>query len=62
MKLKFEINNPCEPNAGISPFSEILTVEVESGDPGGYPGEFCDAMKQFLTDWYDGADVIEHHD
>ena len=32
---------------------------VDSGDPGGEPGEFAEALRQFLAEWFDGAGVVE---
>lgn len=52
MKLTFEITFSGETDAGFVPFTDTVTVEVESGNPGGEPGEFTEYMRQSLQDWY----------
>lgn len=37
--------------------TERVTVKVESGDPGGKPGEFQQHVARALANWYDGAEV-----
>jgi len=59
---KFYIENPGEEAAGIHSYSERVEVSVDSGDPGGYPGEFQDYMKNSLAEWYDGATVVLYDD
>lgn len=55
--MKFQIVSPDELAAGIVGFSDLITVTVESGDPGGEPGEFESFMIDCLREWYDGAKV-----
>lgn len=57
MKLIFDIDMPDEHAAGIRGFTDTITVNVESGNPGGDPGEFEGFMLQALEDWYDGGHV-----
>jgi hypothetical protein len=56
--ITYQIDDPGEPAAGLNSFSDVVTVTVESGDPGGEKGEFVDAMRKFLLAWYDGAKVV----
>ena len=60
MKILYEINNPGDSGAGIFPYYEEVTVEVQSGDPGGDPGEFEDYIKQSLREWFDGSRIISY--
>jgi hypothetical protein len=53
MKKHFIVYHPGEAAAGIEPLNDTITVEVASGDPGGEPGEFEEAMVHSLSDWYD---------
>jgi hypothetical protein len=57
MKLTFDVEGPSELAAGINGFTDKVTVVVESGDPGGEPGEFQDFIRQALIEWYDTAGV-----
>ena len=57
MNIKYTIIHNGEPAAGFLPFSDMVTIFVKSGDPGGEDGEFRDYMKQCLAEWYDGAKV-----
>ena len=57
MKYIFEINHPGEPAAGIIGFTDTVSVKIESGDPGGEPGEFEAHIQEALAEWYDGAQV-----
>jgi hypothetical protein len=56
-QVTFKINHPGESGAGIRSFSDTITIEIESGDPGGDVGEFEEHLKQTLIEWYDGAKV-----
>lgn len=56
-KYVFDVYMPDEPMAGLSGFTDTISVTVESGDPGGEPGEFGDCIKQALREWYDGAKI-----
>ena len=57
MEIKYNIIMPSEPAAGIIGFTDSITVNIESGDPGGDDGEFAEFMRDCLSDWYDGASV-----
>ena len=59
MKLVFDINHSGEKAAGISAYSDVVTVDVESGCPGGEKGEFEEYIQDCLTHWYDGA-LVKH--
>lgn len=56
-KYKFNIVHPGEYGAGIRSYSETVEVSLESGDPGGDPGDFELFMEDCLADWFDGASV-----
>ncbi|MCK5602611.1 hypothetical protein KAR91_12095 [Candidatus Pacearchaeota archaeon] len=57
MRLKFDVEHPGEPNAGISSYTDTVIVDVESGDPGGDHDEFMEYMQSALSEWFDGAGV-----
>jgi len=57
MKIRFEIDSQGEDAAGIRGFTESITLDVESGDPGGESGQFAEFMREALADWFDGATV-----
>ena len=38
-------------------YSDRVTVTVDSGDPGGDPGEFETFIQESLSQWFDGAAV-----
>lgn len=59
MKIIYRIDMPSELAAGLEGFTDIVEITVESGDPGGEPGEFAQAMREALCEWYDGARVTE---
>ena len=44
-------------SAGIVGFTDEITIEIDSGDPGGDKGEFEEHMLNALRGWYDGAKV-----
>ena len=50
--IKFDVYFPGDNSA-----SETITITVESGDPGGDPGEFETFMCVVLSEWFDGAGV-----
>lgn len=54
---KFNIAVPSEPSAGIRGFTDTILITVESGDPGGVPGEFEKHIIEALSDWYDGGHI-----
>lgn len=53
----FEIKQAEERDAGITGFSDKVTIRVEAGDPGGVPGHFIEHMEKALQEWYGGAKV-----
>lgn len=53
----FEVHHSGERAAGIWPYSDEITVNVQSGDPGGVEGEFTEHVRESLAQWFDGADV-----
>lgn len=57
MRLVFDVRYAGEAGAGLSPYTDSVTVEIESGEPGGEPGEFTEYMRKALEDWFDGATV-----
>jgi hypothetical protein len=57
MKLTFDVEGFSELAAGINGFTDKVTIVVESGDPGGEPGEFQEFMVLALNEWYDTAGV-----
>ena len=57
MKIECHIEFHGEQSAGLLPYSENITVQVDSDDPGGEAGEFAEELRQFLTKWYEGATV-----
>ena len=54
----FDINDRGDMDAGIWGFTDVVSINIESGDPGGAKGEFEAFMRDALLDWYDGATVI----
>ena len=57
----YDIYLPSERSAGITGFTDIVHVLIESGDPGGNetgPDSFREFMLGALREWYDGASVI----
>jgi hypothetical protein len=57
LKITYDIAYPGEPAAGLIPFTETITVIVESGDPGSFHGEFESFFLRAIEEWYDGAHV-----
>jgi hypothetical protein len=53
----FAIEHPGDRAAGLHPFTETVTVTVQSGDTGGGEGEFEAFLIEALKEWYDGAGV-----
>lgn len=53
--LMFEIDFRGEPDAGLPPYSDLVTMYCRSGDWGGSPREFEEYMRCCLKQWYDGA-------
>jgi len=58
MKIEFEIEEEkIKPGAGLGFLGDTITLSVESGFPGGSPGEFEEHMIEALQDWYSGLEV-----
>jgi hypothetical protein len=57
MKITYDIYHPGERSAEINAFEDTVTIEVESGDPGGMDDEFAKHMRESLKEWFDGAKV-----
>lgn len=57
LKLTFDVSHSGEPGAGLTAYSDTVVVALESGEPGGEPGEFEQFMRDCLADWFDGAKV-----
>lgn len=55
--LEFSVDMPSELSAGLRGFTDFVTITVESGDPGGEPGEFAQHVRDSLAEWFDGARV-----
>lgn len=55
----YEVVAPGEPGAGIRGFTDSVTVLLESGNPGGDPGDFKGHLRAALNQWYDGAKVTQ---
>lgn len=55
----YEVVAPGEPGAGIRGFTDTVTVLLESGNPGGDPGDFEGHLRAALKEWYDGAKVTQ---
>ncbi|MCO5195544.1 MAG: hypothetical protein M9930_19975 [Anaerolineae bacterium] len=65
--ISLDVEHPGDD--GIIPYTDMVTVAVLSGDPGGYDGEFEQYLIDVLADWFDGARVRpsqqrtgEHHE
>lgn len=58
-KYIYKIDHPGERDAGISAFSDTVIVLLESGNPGGEPGDFSEHIKLALKTWYDGAKIAK---
>ena len=57
MKLVFDVHNPGDSAAGISPYTDQVTVELASDNPGGESGEFEEYIRGSIAEWFDGAKV-----
>jgi nitrous oxide reductase accessory protein NosL len=56
-KYVYDIDFSGEMGAGLRAFTDTVTVEVGSGDPGGDEDEFAEHVQNALADWFDGASV-----
>src|SRR6185312_3116786 len=57
LKLEFVATFAGERDTGLMPYTEVITLTIESGDPGGEPNEFVGQFQDFLKEWFDGASV-----
>lgn len=48
---------PGESGAGLRSYTDVITIHVESGDPGGEAGDFQKEMGLCLEEWFDGAKI-----
>ena len=62
MTITYDINFRGEPEAGLRSYTDTVSIDIESGFPGGKSGEFEEFIRQSLSDWYDGADVSYRRD
>ena len=53
--ISLDVEHPGDD--GIIPYTDMVTVAVLSGDPGGYDGEFEQYLIDVLEDWFDGAHI-----
>lgn len=56
----FEVDHQGEPDAGVSSYSDKVTVIVQSGNPGGEESgdeSFQEFMRETLAEWFDGASI-----
>jgi len=51
-KLILDVSEPEELEAGLIGMNDVVTVEVESGEPGGEPGEWEEFITDCLAQWY----------
>ena len=58
-KYIYKIDHPGERGAGISAFPDTVIVLLESGNPGGEPGDFVEHIRLALKTWYEGAKIIK---
>jgi len=57
LKLTFDVDDAGEPGAGLPAYTDTVVVTLDSGQPGGEPGEFERYMRDCLAEWFDGARV-----
>jgi len=53
----FDVYSSGDAAAGLSGYTEKVTVVLDSGSPFGEPGEFEEHLRSSLADWFDGATV-----
>ena len=58
MKIIFDITNPGELSAGIYGYTDIVKMIIESGNPGGEKEEFVEHIKNALSEWYEGSNIV----
>ena len=54
--FRFHICHPGESAAGIRPYTDTVTVSVESGEVPDHE-EFTDLIADALRQWFDGAGI-----
>ena len=54
---KFNLDKPDEMAAGIRGYFDTIYMILDSGFPGGEPGEFEAFMMAALAEWFDGAKI-----
>jgi hypothetical protein len=55
--ISYVIDHGGDESAGLRSYDDLVTIYNESGDWHGQPGEFLRELKDFLSEWYDGAKV-----
>lgn len=60
--ITYSVHSSGELAAGLRGYTDQITVNIDSGDPGGDEGEFAGALRTFLAEWYDGANVVLEKD
>ena len=58
-RFRFEVYNSGDMSVGIWPFSDTITLVIESGELPAEEDEFIETFRQFLKDWYDTERVSE---
>lgn len=53
----FDIHSLGDGAAGLSGYTEKVTVVLDSGNPLGERGEFEEHIRSSLADWFDGATI-----
>jgi hypothetical protein len=59
LKLEYVVIWSAEPGAGTYGGEENITIIIDSGDPGGEPGEFAADLGKFLAEWFDASVVTK---
>ncbi|TVM35651.1 hypothetical protein [Oceanidesulfovibrio marinus] len=58
MEIRFYVSGYEERAAGIIQGEDVVTVIIESGDPGGDDGEFAAYMRESLEEWFGGGPKV----
>jgi hypothetical protein len=59
LKLEYVVLWSPELGAGTYGGEENITIIIESGDPGGEPGDFAESLKDFLKNWFDASVITK---